>query len=95
MFVFVVEPGAANTKDGAAVRRVIQRADRLGHNPWIPEGVGANHQAELDLLGGGGPGAERHVRLKDVLLRVANNGVQVIPGPEVVGAELVCELRRL
>ena len=43
-------PATAEAEDGAATTDVVDGRDHLGHQRGVAEGVGADHQAELDAL---------------------------------------------
>ena len=62
--------------------------ERLDRQPGIAERVRADEQAEPDPLGRLGQRRERGVALEDRLVRVAEDRQDVVPGPEVVEAEL-------
>ena len=87
--VLRLEPGPADAQDRPPVAQVVERGGQLGGETGIAEGVGADQQAKPHALGDLGPGGQAHPSLEDRLQRVAEDRVQVVPGPEMVVAELV------
>ena len=82
--VLVLEPGAAEPEPGSAAGDVVDRDRRLGGQAGVTEGVGADHEPEVRTLGHRGPGSQQGRALEDVLVRVAHDRVEVVPGPERV-----------
>ena len=93
--VLELHPRAADAEDRPAAADVVERRGGLGHDARVAERVGADEQAEPRALGGHRPRRERRPALEDRLVRVAEDRVQVVPGPEVVVAESIDALRRL
>ena len=91
--VLVPEPGRAKPGDRPAVADVVECRHGLGDEPGIAERVRPDEEAEVDLLRCGGPRSEHRVALEDRLEPLADDGVKVIPGPEMVVAESVHSLR--
>ena len=55
----------------------------------------ADHEADRDPVGDGGPAREREVALEDRPLGVADDRVEVVPGPERVVAQPIDERTRV
>ena len=87
--VLGLEPGAADPEDRAPVADVIEGGDHLRHRRRVAERVRTDHQPDRGALGGLGPGCQGHVGLEDRSVVVADDRVEVIPGPQGVEAEAV------
>ena len=88
-----LHPCPADTEDRPAVADVVERRGGLRDEPRVPERVGADEQAEAGLLGLAGIGVEQRPTLEDRLVRVAEDRIQVIPGPQVRVAQAIDPLR--
>src|SRR5439155_8817609 len=93
LLVLELEPRAADAEDPPAVADVVESRGHLRHEPGIAERVGTDEQAEARLLRGHRPRGEGRPPFDDRLIRVAEDRVDVVPGPEVVIAEAVDALR--
>ena len=87
--VLVLEPGATEAQPGPTAADVIDGHGRLGGQAGVAEGVGTDHEAELDAFGRRGPGGQECPALEDRLQRVAHDGVEVVPRPQAVDADRV------
>src|SRR5439155_4350267 len=87
--VLELEPRSAEAQDGAPIAHPVQVRGHLCHEARVAEGVRADHQSQTNLAGHHRPCREGGVPFPDRRVRVAEDGVQVIPGPEVLVAELV------
>ena len=85
--VLELEPGATDAQDGPAIADVVERGRELGGQARVPERVGADQQPELHPLGGHRPCRQQRPALEDGLVRVTEDGVEVVPGPEAVVAQ--------
>src|SRR3954470_9812482 len=87
--MLVVEPRAAQSKDCATIRDVVQRRRELGDEARIAKRIGTDEEPEPDPCRRLRPRSERHPAFEDVLLGLAEDRVQVVPRPQVLVAELV------
>src|SRR4029078_3520373 len=87
--VLQLHPCPTDAEDRPPTARVIDRRDRLRDDARVAERVRADQQAEPRPLRLAGTGAEQRVALKEALIRVAEDRVEVIPGPEMLVAEPV------
>ena len=87
--VLALVPSPAEAQDRPAAADVVDGRDRLGDEARVPEGDGAHEQAEPDATGHRRPGSEARVPLEHGPVGVPDGGEQVVPGPQVVVAELV------
>ena len=79
--VLELHPGAADAQDRPAVADVVERRGGLGDETRVAERVGTDEQPEPRLLGLACPGVEQRPALEDRLVRVAEDRVEVVPGP--------------
>ena len=91
--VLGLHPCPADTEDRPAVADVVERRGGLGDETWVPERVGADEQAEAGRLRLAGLGVEQRPALEDRLIWVAEDRIQVIPGPQVRIAQAIDPLR--
>ena len=87
--VLRLHPRAADAEDRPPAAEVVDRRDRLRHQPGVAERVRADQQAEAGVRRDLRPRRQRRVALEDRLQRVAEDRVQVVPGPQRFVAELV------
>ena len=87
--VLTLVPAAAQPEDGAAAADVVDGGDGLGHDGRIAEGVGTDEEPESDMRRHRGPGGQARIALEDGPVRIAHGRDEVVPGPEMVVAELV------
>lgn len=80
--VLSLEPGAAHAQDRPTAGDVIDGGRHLCRQRRLAERVGADHHADPDPIGGLGPGGERQPTLEDRSFMGADDGIEVIPGPE-------------
>ena len=85
--VLVLEPRPADAHDRPAAADVVDRRHALDREPRVAERVRPDEQPEADPLGRLGDGGERRVALEDRLVGVAEDRLEVVPGPDVVVAE--------
>ncbi len=85
--VLELEPRAADAEDRPPAADVVDRDRRLHGQARVAERVRPDEQPEGDSLGGLGQRSESGVALVDRLVRVAEDRVDVVPGPQVVVAE--------
>ena len=93
--VLELEPGTADACDGPAAADVVDGRDALGGEPGIPERVGTDEEPQSRAFRRLGDRGERRVPLEDGLVRITEDGVDVVPGPQVVEPELVGPHRRI
>jgi len=91
--VLPLEPGAADAHDRPSAADVVDRGEALHCESGVPKGVRADEQAEPDPLGRLGHSRERRVTLEDLLVRVAEDRQEVVPGPDMVVPETFRPLR--
>ena len=89
VLVLLFEPGGTNAKDGAAVGDVVEGGGELRRNGWLTEGVRTHHQADANLGGVLSPRDERRPAFEHGAVRVADDWVHVVPGPEGVKAHAI------
>ncbi len=99
-FGFLLVPGSAEGKIGAAAREHVQRRHRLHENTRIAIDHPGRHRAELHSLGQGSQVSERRVSLQHVVLGWANavDLEEMIHDPEAVEPGIVrgaSDLRQL
>jgi hypothetical protein len=87
--VLRLEPRAADAQDRAPIAHVVDRRERLHGDARVAEGVGADEQPEPDSRCRLRERGQRRVALEDRLVRVAEDRVHVVPGPQVVVSELL------
>ena len=87
--VLQVHPRAADAQDRPALADVVERGGRLRGQAGVAEGVGADEQAQAGLLGRHRPGGEARPAFDDGLIWVAEDGVEVVPRPEMVVAKAI------
>ena len=93
--VLELHPGAADPQDGPAAADVVEGRGRLRDDTGIPERVGAHEKPEPSLLGRHRPGRQHRPALEDRLVRVTEDGVEVVPRPEVGVSEPIDSLGRV
>jgi hypothetical protein len=91
--VLELEPRTPEAQDRPPATDVVNRRDRLGYESRVAERVGADEQSERDAFGRLRDGSECRVTLEDRLVGVAEDGEEVIPGPERVEPERLGALR--
>ena len=84
LLVFGLEPSSTDAEDRPTVRDVIERRRHLCGQRGLPERVRADHQPDTDALRGLGPGGQREPALEHRPLMAADDGIEVVPGPERV-----------
>ena len=93
--VLQLVPRTTDPEDRSPVAGVIERCHGLRNEAGIPERVRADEEPEPDLLGLAGPSVEQRPALEDGLVRITEDRVQVVPGPQVGVAETIDSLRRI
>ena len=91
--VLQAEPGSAEAHDRPAAADVVDGGDRLDARPGLRNVFAPTNRPELCLLGCHGNRGQGGVALDDGLVRVTEDGEQVVPGPDVVVAQRVGALR--
>src|SRR4051812_21438894 len=84
-----LHPRPADPEDRPALARVVDGGDRLGDDARVAECVSADEEPQSRALGLPGPRAEQRVALEEVLVGIAEDGVEVIPRPEVGVAQAI------
>ena len=87
--VLGLEPGAADPEDGAPARQVVEGRDLLDDQRRVPERVGADHQPEGRALRDPRPSCEQRRTPRASARRRPDDGVEVVPRPQLVVAEAV------
>ncbi len=87
--MLALEPGAPDSQDRPATADVVDGDDRLRDEAGVPEGVGADEQTQPDPGRRLRQGGHRGVTLVDRLFAVAEDRQEMVPGPEVLVAELL------
>src|SRR5207247_8801320 len=77
-----------------ASREVVKGHRLRSQHPRVSERVRANQQAKLNSRRDLRPGRKSGPSFEDRLMWVAEDRVQVVPGPQVLVAELLHPLRR-
>ncbi len=85
--VLALEPCPADPHDRATAADVVDRRHAFHRQTRIAEGVRPDEEAESNALGRLGDGGEGRVALEDRLLGVAEDRLEMVPGPDVVIAE--------
>ena len=87
--VLRLEPGAAQAQHRPTPGEVVEGRDHLDHERRVAERVGTHQQPQRRAGGHLAPAREHHVALEDRPGGRADDGVQVIPGPQRVVAQAV------
>ena len=88
-----VKPCSAQAENRPAPAEVIKGHRSFGHYPRVPERVRTNQETELDARRDFRPRRKGGPPFEDRLMWIAEDRVQVIPGPEVLVAELLHAFR--
>ena len=90
--VLPLEPGPADPEDRASGAHVVERRDHLGGQGGVAERVRPDHQADRRSRGHARPAGQDQVALEDRAAPIALDGIEVVPGPQRVIAQLVGSL---
>ena len=89
LVVVALEPTRADAEDEAAVADVVDRAGHVGEQVRVPVRVARDERAETRVARFGGQRREQRVGLEVLGVRVAVEGIEVVPDPDAVDTELV------
>src|ERR1035437_5574220 len=83
----VLVPGSPDAEVGPAAADVVQGRRHLGHECGVPVRISPDHESDPDPLRRGRPGRDRQPTLIERPVRVADDGVEMVPRPEAVVSE--------
>ena len=93
--VLLLEPGTADAQDRPTAGDVVESGGHLRGQGRLPERVCSDHQPDPHMLRRLRPGRQRQPAFQDRPIGAADDGVEVVPRPERVIAQLVRPLASL
>ena len=93
--VLELEPTAAKPEDRSPAARVIECGHHLRDQRGVAKSVRSDQQTETGALRDEGPRGQRRPRFKNRMVRIAENGIEVVTEPQLVVAHSLQEPDRV